>query len=93
MFNNKRMITRRISSEVPLILQLAMWSMIDSMQVPKDYLQIFSLSVEDGKQRIIHEQGQPEYRKEYLLDTPFLCAKIYVIDDKTHSTMLFSDEY
>lgn len=93
MFNNKRMMTRRVASEVPFILQLAMWSMIDSMQVPKDYLQIFRLYVEDGKQRIIHEQEQPEYKKEYLLDAPSLYAKIYVIDDETHSTMLFSDEY
>lgn len=33
--------------------------------------------------------------KEYLFETgtPFLCAKIFVIDDVTHSTMLFNYEY
>ena len=36
-----------------------------------------------------------EYEKEYLFETgtPFLCAKIFVIDDVTHSTMLFNYEY
>ena len=50
---------------------------------------------ENGKQKIVHSQEQPEYKKEYLFETgtPFLCAKIFVIDDVTHSTMLFNYEY
>ena len=45
--------------------------------------------------KIVHSQEQPEYKKEYLFETgtPFLCAKIFVIDDVTHSTMLFNYEY
>ena len=68
---------------------------IDTMDKPRDYLQVFDLSEENGKQKIVHSQEQPEYMKEYLFetDTPFLCAKIFVIDDVTHSTMLFNYEY
>ncbi|MGN0679813.1 MAG: DUF960 family protein, partial [Oscillospiraceae bacterium] len=72
-----------------------LWGLIDSMEVAeKDYLQVFLLSDENGKQKIIHEQEQPEYRKEYLFpsDTP-ITAKIFVIDDETHTTMLLSEEY
>lgn len=95
MFNGKRFTTRGISEKVPLVLQVIMWNMIDTMDTVKDYLQVFELSEENGKQKIIHSQEQPSYKKEYLFNTgtPFLNAKIFVIDDETHSTMLFNYEY
>ena len=95
MFNGKRFATRGITEEVPLALQVIMWNLIDTMDITKDYLQVFELSEENGKQKIIHSQEQPPYRKEYLFNTgtPFLNAKIFVIDDETHSTMLFNYEY
>lgn len=95
MFNGKRFSTRCIAETVPTPLQAVMWMLIESMTVEKDYLQIFELSEHDGKQRIVHKQEQPPYRREYLLQTgtPFLNAKIFVIDDVTHSTMLFNYEY
>ena len=95
MFQNQRYATSGINSELPLLTQIVLWGLIDSMEVAeKDYLQVFCLSVEDGKQRIIHEQEQPKYRKEYLFpsENP-VTAKVYVIDDKTHSTMLLAEEY
>ena len=93
MFSGKRFVTSGIAEKVPLLLQVIMWNMIDTMDKPRDYLQVFDLSEENGKQKIVQEQ--PEYMKEYLFetDTPFLCAKIFVIDDVTHSTMLFNYEY
>ena len=42
----------------------------------------------------VHTQEQPPYRHE--LDIPYKYAtdaKVYVIDDKTHSTMLLASEY
>ena len=44
--------------------------------------------------RIVHTQECPDYRKEYLLlsDVP-ITAKIYVVNDETHATMLFCEEY
>jgi len=97
MFTNKRYITKGVDNTVPPELQLLMWNMIDTMEVSqKDYLQVFELSEEDGKQKIIHRQEQPEYERTYSLnmaDASFLYAKIFVIDDETHSTMLLASEY
>ena len=95
MFNNPRYCTRGISSEVPLLMQIILWGLIDSMEVAeKDYLQIFRLSAENGKQKIIHTQEQPEYSKEYLFPSEApITAKIFVIDDETHTTMLLAEEY
>ena len=90
----KRYITKGAQSEIPIELQIFMWRCIDSMPEPKDYLQVFRLSLSDGKQKIIHEQEQPEYKKEYLLplDKP-VNEKVYVIDDGDHCTMLLAEEY
>ena len=76
--------------------KMIMWDMIDTMDEPKDYLQVFDLSEGNGKQKIVHSQEQPEYEKEYLFETgtPFFCVqRFFVIDDVTHSTMLFNYEY
>ena len=72
-----------------------MWECIDNLTVPKDYLQIFKLSVAEGKQKIEHSQEEPCYKQEYLLNTdaPIFIGKIFVIDDGTHSTMLLAEEY
>lgn len=95
MFDNKRFTTRGIAEKVPLALQIIMWNFIDTMSADKDYLQVFKLSEEDGKQKIVHSQEQPKYIREYLFktDAPFLNETIFVIDDETNSTMLFNYEY
>lgn len=71
-----------------------MWELINQMPVDKDYLQVFSLSSDNGRQRIIHSQEIPEYQKEYVLNVGSpVTEKIFVIDDQTHSTMLLANEY
>ena len=71
-----------------------MWEIIDQIPVDKDYLQVFSLSEDKGKQKIKHTQEVPEYSKEYVFNTgTAVTAKIFVIDDETHSTMLLANEY
>ena len=71
-----------------------MWELIEQMPVEKDYLQVFCLSDENGKQRIKHTQEIPEYCKEYVFNIgTTINAKVFVIDDKTHSTMLLAEEY
>ena len=95
MFNNPRYVTSGVNSELPLLTQIILWGLIDTMEVVrKDYLQVFLLSADGENQRIIHEQEQPEYRKEYLFpsENPVI-AKVYVIDDESHSTMLLAEEY
>ena len=92
MFTN-RYITRGVQSEIPVLLQIFMWDCISAVP-EKDYIQIFRLSECNGKQKIVHEQEVPEYKREYLLAVPEpVNAKIYVIDDSDHCTMLLAEEY
>lgn len=95
MFKNPRYVTRGINAEIPLALQLILWKMIDEMEVAqKDYLQVFTLSSKNSRQKIIHEQEQPDYRKEYVFSGDCLInEKIFVIDDGDHSTMMLAEEY
>ena len=95
MFNNPKYLTKGVQSSIPGWLVLLMWSMIEGMQVEhKDYLQVFRLRQTATGQHITHTQEQPPY--QYELDVPCtdaVNAKIFVIDDGTHSTMLLAEEY
>ena len=94
-FQNRRFITRGVDSEIDPLLQLFMWHCIDTMPQVKDYLQVFNLTAENGKQKITHTQEIPEYKREYLInsDASVFIGKVFVIDDETHSTMLLAEEY
>ena len=93
-FDNKKYITCGVDEKIPPLLQVIMWELINQMPVDKDYLQVFSLSCENGKQRIKHSQEEPEYENEYVFDTgTAITEKIFVIDDVAHSTMLLASEY
>lgn len=98
MFDSKnRYITSGIESSVPLYLIMIFWELIDreKQNIKLDYLQIFRLSKENGKQRIVHEQEQPKpFKKTYVYRMPeTFTGKIYVIDDGDHETMLLAEEY
>ncbi len=95
MFENQRYCTKGITENVPLLTQIIIWGLIDSMKISeKDYLQVFKLTAENKMQRIVHSQEQPPYEKthEFRIDS-LVTAKIYVIDDETHTTMLLAEEY
>ena len=67
MFNNPRYCTRGISETVPLLTQIILWDLIDSMEVEeKDYLQVFKLTATDKTQHVTHTQEQPPYNYRYL---------------------------
>ena len=93
-FQSSRYMTRGISTQIPIATQLRIWGLIEMIPVPADYLQIFCLEGSDGIQRITHEQEEPVYHNEisFPCDNP-VNAKIYVIDDETHCTMLLAEEY
>lgn len=100
MFNNKKYITCGIAHEIPDEVQFWLWMMIDNLKysndIDLDYLQIFRLSNEDGKQKIIHSQEEQEYCNEILIAVickPVENAKIFVIDDGRHLTMMLAEEY
>ena len=80
-FQGQRYLTRGVQRLIPFELQFFMWELIDQLPEPKDYFQIFKLTVQDGKQHISHESEQPEYHKEYDIETSNpIEAKIYVIE-------------
>ena len=95
MFENQKFLTHGITAQLPLWMINMLWLMILTMEVSeKDYLQVFKLTKTPTGQHIVHEQEQPPYRYEF--DVP--CdneanAKVFVIDDLTHSTMLLAEEY
>jgi hypothetical protein len=93
--------TRGVNIEIPVELQIFMWNCIDELKAKgqePDYLQVFELraisNAEKFNQEIVHSQEQPMYKKHYLVAASKLInTKIFVIDDKTHSTMLLAEEY
>ena len=95
MFNNPKYLTKGVQDTIPIWLVRLMWFMVAAMEVSQqDYLQVFRLQKTERGQRIWHEQEQPPYL--YQMDVPCtdaVNAKIFVIDDATHSTMLLAEEY
>ena len=91
-----RYLTRGVDEKIPLDIQIFMWEAVDNMPEPKDYLQVFNLSVEDGLQIIKHTSEKPKYEMTYILTsllTKAITAKVYIIDDGDHCTMLLAEEY
>lgn len=98
MFNNQRCVTRGVINDIPATIQAVMWLMIETQTESKkkvDYLQVFRLDIRDGQQIINHSQEKPKRKSELilLLDEPPVYAKIFVIDDGEHSTMMLAEEY
>lgn len=90
-----RYLTRGVDAEILIDIQIFMWEAVDNMPEPKDWLQVFNLSVENGLQIIHHTSEQPEFDMTYILTalTKAVTAKVYIIDDGDHCTMLLAEEY
>ena len=60
-----RYITRGISEQVPLEIQLLMWNEVDKIvkNYKVDYLQVFEFSVKDNYIEMEHRQEEPEYKQ------------------------------
>ena len=95
MFPRKRLATNNIVREIPFVWQLLLWAFVDKLPIEQDYLQVFELSGVNELQKVVHTQECPQYRKEYLFAPLFrtITAKIYIINDETHATMLLANEY
>ena len=101
-FNGTRYMTGGVQEGIPFYLQMAMWIMIDEnvkKGLKMDYLQVFKLLQFDEndivRQKILHTQEVPHRSKELILGEvdEAIEAKIYVIDDVSHTTMLLAEEY
>lgn len=86
MFDKDRYLTRGVSEEISLEIQILLWSMIGKIKIKKDYLQVFEIE---------HRQEIPKYKKEHVVVNTGINskAKIFVIDDGEYSTMMLSSEY
>jgi hypothetical protein len=95
LFSNKRYLTCGVDAEIPPLLQVLLWQLIDLRKPnPLDYLQVFKLTIENGLQIITHAQKQPPHLQAIICHTDEpVEAKIYVIDDGENSTMLLASEY
>ena len=104
MFDNQRCITCGVQSTLPPAIVSFLWSLIDDLRQSKhniDYLQVFNLyeatdAAEKPIQVVWHSQEEPQYDAFYTLCLPEsepIQAKIFVIDDTSHSTMLLAEEY
>lgn len=101
-FDNRRA-TRGVFNSVPHELQGYLWKLITDLlisDIEVDYLQVFEFNKKDDRTlEITHKQEVPELVNTYFINldsnsiNKLVDKKIYVIDDITHSTMLFSDEY
>ncbi|MCI2874885.1 DUF960 domain-containing protein [Staphylococcus hominis] len=99
-----RYITRGISEQLSLNLQILLWNMVKERdnQAHTDYLHIFRLQEDENILSITHEQEQPTYKLEYhytnyVKNQNALPKKVYVIRedgvDTFYYVMLLPEEY
>lgn len=91
-----RYMTREIAEEIPLEINILIWSLIDSLTIEKDYLQIFELNpIGKGIVEIIHKQEVPAYESYIYINNDDIKDKfkIYAIDSVEYSTLMFSYQY
>ena len=100
-FDGNRYITSGIQETIPLAIQIMMFESLAYMERKAgelDRLQIFRLSTieKDGDLllHIKHEQEVPEAKLSYIVPVDeSIDAKVYIIDDVDHVTMLLAEEY
>ncbi len=100
-FDGKRYLTKDVNEQIPLQLQIAMWSKIEELRstdIEMDYLQVFKLEKVNNVMsllKVTHTQEQPLYKKEYVVENIDIAENltVFVIDDVDHVTMLLASEY
>lgn len=102
LFNGPKYITKGINEDLPAILVMYLWNLIEKRKkdkvIPMDYLQVFTLSceVENEKEILVITQSQevPPNQKTYkLCHFPKAIGKIFVFDSGEYITMMFAYEY
>lgn len=94
-----RYITCGVRDTIPIETQTRMWSMYDSMPDERDYLQVFNLKklplCNATAQRIVQTAEEPQYTASSVIlrVEKAVEAKVYIIDDGDHVTMLLAEEY
>ena len=86
--------TSGVEEEIPEEIEDLLWGFIDSLEIHKDYLQIFQfITMDTTTTLLVHTQEQPEYKYSYTLTRWMPKIKIYCIDSGGYSTMMLAEEY
>ncbi len=105
MFDGPTYTTQGILQTLPMPVIWTIWGLILERKqngANLDYLQVFNLSRDTDNsegndfQIIEHTQEQPEHTATHRLSvakSQVVTAKVFVIDDTSHCTMLLADEY
>jgi hypothetical protein len=94
-----RYATRQIASSVSVEIQGILWRMIDTRcnnQEALDYLQVFHLQRIGDMQMITNKQEQPPMEMVVRLElkgSQPIDTTIWIMDDGSHCTMLFPNDY
>jgi hypothetical protein len=94
-----RYATQQIASNVSVEIQVLLWRIMDSRrnnQEPLDYFQVFHLQRSGDMQRITNKQEQPPMEMVIQLKlkgSQPIDTTIWIMDDGSHCTMLFSNDY
>ena len=94
---------RGIAEQVPAQLQTFLWEILEREMAehPADYLQALKLELDmGGMLRIVYSQEQPACQRLYhmadmerSLPEDLDGRTIFALDDITHITMLFAEDY
>ena len=90
MFDKKKYTTRTIAKTVDIRIQMFLWNLINKIDGEIDYFQIFKIEKNKDNIRIIHKQEEPEYEREYILNTEYILKSYY---DPNFSDDEFDDDY
>lgn len=96
---SKRYMTKTINETVHGEIQMILWGLIDEQRendLELDYLQVFELKVQEGKQYIIHRQEVPERKCEWIYQLQYtnpIDQTIWCIDSGSNQTMLYPEDY
>lgn len=94
-----RYATQQISSNVSVEIQGILWRIIEmrrNNQELLDYLQVFYLQRIGDIQMVTNKQEQPPMEKVVRLklkESQPIDTTIWIIDDGSHCTMLFPNDY
>lgn len=96
---SKRYMTRMIDEVVHVEIQKILWDLIDEQpknDLELDYLQVFELKAQHGKQHIIHRQEVPEKEETSIVplhSTQPINTTIWCIDSRDYQMMFFPEDY
>ncbi|PTY77564.1 hypothetical protein B5V89_14035 [Heyndrickxia sporothermodurans] len=100
MTNKSRYMTKAISEELDIELQVVLWQFYDEINEQRkeqmDYLQVFEISVCEETLTITNRQEVPSLQTKVIINNKVKGAKnttVWIIDDERYQTMLFPKDY